>query len=124
MIRAFCRAYCYLIWVDICINLGGFTSLQRFVRNCQPHGNVRHNFDVPQLCRAVDLACVFYPKTVLCLQHSSALTALLRRNGITADLIVGVQILPPRRHAWVELAGTIINDKPYMRELYQELDRL
>jgi hypothetical protein len=71
----------------------------------------------------MDLACVFYPKSVLCLQRSAATTLLLRRHGIRAELVIGAQMLPFKSHAWVEVEGTVVNDKPYMREIYQVLER-
>ena len=74
------------------------------------------------LCHAVDLACVFYFKPVLCLQRSAVTTILLRRYGHAAELMIGVQIIPSRSHAWVEIDGTVVNDKPYMRDLYHVLE--
>jgi Transglutaminase-like superfamily len=76
-----------------------------------------------QLCRAMDYACVFYFKKVLCLQRSAATTVLLRGYGRDANMITGAQILPFRSHAWVEIQGSVVNDKPYMREIYQVLDQ-
>ena len=75
------------------------------------------------LCRAVDYACVFYFKRVLCLQRSAATTLLLRRYGLEAELVIGAKLLPFRSHAWVELGGQVINDRPYMHSIYQVLER-
>jgi hypothetical protein len=75
------------------------------------------------LCRAMNLACVFYFKRVLCLQRSAATTLLLRRYGLKAEMLTGVQILPLEAHAWVEIQGTIVNDTPYMHDIYQVLER-
>lgn len=75
------------------------------------------------LCRAIDYACVFYLKRVLCLQRSAATTLLLRRHGLDAKLVVGAKLLPFRSHAWVELDGQVINDRPYMHTIYQALER-
>jgi hypothetical protein len=75
------------------------------------------------LCRAIDYASVFYFKRVLCLQRSAAATVLLRRHGRDARMIIGAQVLPFRSHAWVEIRGRVVNDKPYMREMYQVLDQ-
>lgn len=76
-----------------------------------------------ELCRAVNYACVFYFKRVLCLQRSAATTILLRWYGRRATMATGAQILPFKSHAWVEIQGEIVNDKPYMLEIYQVLDR-
>ncbi len=67
----------------------------------------------------MDLACVFYFKRVLCLQRSAATTLLMRRHGIGVQMFTGAQIIPPEFHAWVEVNGIVVNDKPYMRDIYQ-----
>ena len=71
----------------------------------------------------MDFACVLYPKQVLCLQRSAATTLLLRRRGIAAEMVIGAQLLPFKSHAWVESEGAVVNDKPYVREIYRILDR-
>lgn len=76
-----------------------------------------------QLSRAMDYACVFYFKRVHCLQRSAATTVLLRRHGWDAEMVTGVQILPYKAHAWVEIHDQVVNDRPYMRTIYQVLDR-
>jgi hypothetical protein len=76
-----------------------------------------------ELCHAVDLACVFYFKQVLCLQRSAVTTVLLRTYGWEAEMVIGAQIRPFKSHAWVEIDRSVVNDKPYMLEIYQELER-
>jgi hypothetical protein len=75
------------------------------------------------LCRAMDYACVFYAKRVFCLQRSAATTLLLRRHGIHAELVIGAKLLPFLSHAWVEVDGQVVNDRPYMHAIYQVLER-
>jgi len=60
---------------------------------------------------------------VLCLQRSAATTMLLRRHGAAAEMVIGAQVLPFKSHAWVEVDRVIVNDKPYIKEIYQELER-
>jgi hypothetical protein len=76
-----------------------------------------------QLSRAMDYACVFYFKRVQCLQRSAATTLLLRRHGWNAEMVTGVQIIPYNAHAWVEMNGEVVNDKPYMRDIYRVLEQ-
>jgi hypothetical protein len=38
-------------------------------------------------------------------------------------MVLGAQLLPFRAHAWVEVDGAVVNDKPYIHEIYQVLDR-
>ena len=79
--------------------------------------------DVERICRAVDIACIWYWKQVLCLQRSAATVSLLRDYGVPADMVIGAQQMPFRAHAWVEVRGRIVNDKPYVSEIYAVLDR-
>jgi hypothetical protein len=60
---------------------------------------------------------------VMCLQRSAATTLLLRRHGFKAEMVIGAQILPFRSHAWVEIGGVVVNDKPYMPDIYRFLER-
>jgi hypothetical protein len=69
------------------------------------------------------MACIWYWKEVLCLQRSAATTCLLKRYGVPAHMILGAQPMPFKAHAWVEVNGSVVNDKPYMREMYAVLDR-
>jgi len=47
-----------------------------------------------------------------CLQRSLALTSLLRRRGIDAEICFGVEKFPFRAHAWVEASGLVLNETP------------
>jgi hypothetical protein len=46
----------------------------------------------------------------------------LRKHGVRAEMVIGAQMRPFRSHAWVEVNGAVVNDKPYMREIYQILE--
>ena len=76
-----------------------------------------------EISHAVELASVLYFKKILCLQRSAATACLLKKYGFAAELVVGVQHVPFLAHAWVELDGLVINDKPYMSEIYSVLAR-
>ena len=71
----------------------------------------------------MDLALIWYWKKVLCLQRSAAATCLLRRYGVQAHLVMGAQQMPFRAHAWVEVDGRVVNDKPYTPEMFAVIDR-
>jgi hypothetical protein len=68
------------------------------------------------------MACIWYWKEVLCLQRSAATVCLLKRHGVAAQMILGAQQMPFKAHAWVEVDGLVVNDKPYLREMYAVLD--
>lgn len=58
----------------------------------------------------VATAGAFYPARALCLEQSLALCSLLRRQGVAAELRIGVQSLPFQAHAWVEVDGRPLNE--------------
>jgi hypothetical protein len=102
----------------------GFPALHRRVGQARVRLNeVNPMAHAAQINHAVDLACVFYPKRVLCLQRSAATALLLRRHGIHAELVIGAQMMPFKSHAWVEVDGVVANDKPYLHDIYQVLER-
>ena len=119
----FLRAYFMLMQFDSDVSGNSFAALHEKVRKCAIAERVPTPFTVGQVCSAVDRACVWYRKEVLCLQRSAATTCLLRRHGVPAQLVIGAQQIPFKAHAWVEVDGRVVNDKPYMREMYQVLER-
>jgi hypothetical protein len=63
-----------------------------------------------------------------CLRQSLALWWLLRRRGLPVELRIGVARVDAQMqaHAWVELAGRVINDRSTVADdyaVYDELDR-
>jgi Transglutaminase-like superfamily len=118
------ESWLLLLYFELAMCLRDFKVMHDIVRKervrSAPIG--RHP-STEELCRAVDLACVFYFKQVLCLQRSAATTLLLRHYGLNAEMVIGAQVLPFKSHAWVEIQGTIVNDKPYMLDIYQVLKR-
>jgi hypothetical protein len=117
------RAYLKLIHFDLYLVRGSFAALYDNVRNYPVAKPVETNEVVEKVCAAVDMACIWYWKEVLCLQRSSATACLLKRYGVPAQMMIGAQQMPFRAHAWVEVDGSVVNDKPYMREMYAVLDQ-
>lgn len=117
------KAYWKLICFDVYLARGSFSALQRKIRNHPlADGNPRPGA-VNQVCSAIDLASIWYWKEVLCLQRSAATACLLRNFGVPAQMVIGAQTTPPKAHAWVEVDGRVVNDKPYTPEMYAVLDR-
>jgi hypothetical protein len=122
--RPVIESWLLLFYFELIMKFRSSQALRRTVRNqrvrpTKPSGT----FSSEELSHAMDLACVFFYKRVLCLQRSAATTILLRRYGWRAEMVTGAQILPFESHAWVELDGVVVNDKPYMHEIYQVLER-
>ena len=117
------RAYLMLLYFDLFLVRKDFGGLYNKVRLCPITSRQMRAHITEKICGAVDTACIWYWKEVLCLQRSAATACLLRRHGVSAEMVIGIQQIPFRAHAWVEVDGRIVNDKPYMRELYVMLDR-
>src|SRR5437870_12933689 len=116
------RAYLKLIYFDLYLWRGNFAALRDRVLKHSVIKTAPHPDATQNICAAVDMACIWYWKEVLCLQRSAATACLLKRCGIPAQLTIGAQQMPFKAHAWVEVGGGVINDKPYMREVYAVLD--
>ncbi len=117
------RAYVSLLRFEATLVRGRFDSLYDSVRNHPVSTCTGDEGTTARVCQAVDLACIWYWKQVLCLQRSAATVCLLRDNGVFAELVIGAQQMPFRAHAWVEVQQKIVNDKAYTSEIYAVLDR-
>ena len=116
------KAYARLMQFDFYLRKGNFQLLYRKVRDCA----LQHRssaIGIEQVCRAVDLAAIWYPKRVLCLQRSAVIVCLLRFQGFPAQLVLGAQKLPFKAHAWVEVQGRVVGDRTYVPDIYAVLDR-
>jgi len=117
------KAYLKLIHFDLYLARGNFAALYHKVRK-YPVGKRAPGPDaVERICSAIDMACIWYWKEALCLQRSAATACLLKRYGVPAQMVIGAQQMPFKAHAWVEVSGRVVNDKPYTPEMYAVLDR-
>jgi len=118
-------AFIGLLAFDLLLKFAGFQYLIKKVE-CWSRAEP-HSLDLEtcrRVCVAVDRAQMYYPKKAMCLQHSAVVTCLLRRHGIPAEMILAAQEFPPKAHAWVEVAGKVVNDKNSVKNEYLVLRRL
>jgi len=109
--------------IDAMMTLRGFPAVHRFVTRI-PIRRRRAPGSVENLVRIVDRAAIHYPRELLCLRRSAAITWMLRRHGHPAELVFGASIIPFSAHAWVELDGRIVNDdEDEVRARYTVLER-
>lgn len=116
------KAWMLLLYFEYVMRFLPFRRLHQLVRESRVKPATNQRIAHEAICKSVDLACVCYFKQVLCLQRSAATTVLLRNYGWNGILTVGAQISPPEFHAWVEINGKIVNDKPYLRSIYLPLE--
>jgi hypothetical protein len=117
------RAYLQLIHFDLYLARGNFAALYEKVRQYPAGKQMPAPDAVERICSAMDMASIWYWKEALCLQRSAATACLLKKYGVPAQMVIGAQQMPFKAHAWVEVDGRVVNDKPYMPEIYGVLDR-
>ena len=122
MFRLACRAFLHLLIIELPLIRCNFGAIHRRVRTCAtaPPSPL---YGEREVLRAVDLACAFYFKEVLCLQRSAATACLLRHCGVRAEMVIGVRQMPFQAHAWAEVNGRCVTDRPYIPSTYFELER-
>jgi Transglutaminase-like superfamily len=118
------KAYLKLIYFDFYLARGNFGALYNKVRTYPIAKKPAAAGSIEQICAAVDMASIWYWKNALCLQRSAATACLLKHYGLPAQMVIGAQQTPFRAHAWVEIDGKVVNDKPYVRDMYAVLDRV
>lgn len=119
----FIKAFLRLIQFDAYLVRGNFSALHHRVHTHKVSSHRVSAEAVRQICSALDLACIWYPRQAMCLQRSAAATCLLRSYGVPAQMVIGVQKLPFKAHAWVEVDGQVVNDKSEMPEVYAVLEK-
>jgi hypothetical protein len=123
MRRLVLRSLIELLRYDFFLRKHDFSALYEQIRSIPVTARTPGSGDVEAICTAVARACMWYPKHALCLQRSTVATTLLRQHGIAAELAIGAQRLPLKSHAWVEVDGRVVNDKPEVQTDYLILDR-
>lgn len=117
------RAWLALAAFDVA-RAGGFERVHERVRGRRVDARRPSDDRTEAIVWAVDEACVWYVKRVHCLQRSAVATSLLRRHGIRAELVIGYRSIPFESHAWVEVNGCVVNDRPQYQRAFAILDRL
>jgi hypothetical protein len=76
------------------------------------------------VCEAFAAVAPLYWKRIHCLQRSIITARLMRSYGVRADVVIGYRAAPFFSHAWVEVAGRVVNDSPIFARRLQILERL
>ena len=120
----FLRALFGLFVYDVISACCRFATIHAMVRQWTvAHREGHAQKAVESICTAVNYACIWYPKHVLCLQRSFVTTYLLRKHGVDAQMVLGAQKLPFQAHAWVEVGGRAVNERSNVQTTYVVWDR-
>ena len=117
------RALFILLFYDLFVRPRGFHHIHTIVRRWSTSDKAANQHAIDDVSSAVNYACIFYPKHVLCLQRAFLTTYLLRSRGVAAQMVLGAQKLPFRAHAWVEVAGQPVNEKSTVNAIYSVWER-
>jgi hypothetical protein len=118
----FLRALFVLLAYDLLGVVCRFQAFYSMVKRWKVVGSPEP-YTIDRICMAVNYACAWYPKQALCLQRSFATTYLLRKHGVSAQMVLGAQKLPFKAHAWVEVEGRAINERSNVQATYAVWDR-
>jgi hypothetical protein len=119
----FFQALFMLLVYDILNLLCRFQTLYSVVKGWKVTGKAADFEVIDRVCTALNYACVWYPKQALCLQRSFVTTYLLRKHGVSANMVLGAQKLPFKAHAWVEVDGRAVNERSNVQATYAVWDR-
>jgi hypothetical protein len=118
-------AFIGLLAFDLLLKIRGFQTLIDKVEHWPTAEPRTTDLETCRRVRAmVDRAQMYYPKKAMCLQQSAVLTCLLRRRGVPAEMVLAAQPFPAKAHAWVEVAGTVINGNQSVRTKYLRLKQV
>jgi hypothetical protein len=123
MVVGVAEALGWLLLFDV-LSMIGFARIHAFTRARQVARRAPEPEVTARVCQAVEEACIWYFKRAYCLQRSSVTTWMLRRRGVPAELVIGYRPVPVDSHAWVEVAGQVVNDRPQYQKFFRVLDRL
>lgn len=120
-------AWCLLVLVDVVLRAFGFNRLYRLVQGWPTVGAIAVEKRLEKgrlVCGIINRARSFYIRRAWCLQSAAAAVCLLRLRGVPSQLVIGVRQLPFYAHAWVDIDGEVVlNDRPELKELFQEIAR-
>lgn len=112
------RAFVSLAFLPAILQLIGF---QRVMRSIKPTTMILKNDPDPrdwararQYVYWIDVVARYHFTRPCCLHRSLLLHQWLRGEGLPSELRIGVRTEDGqlRAHAWVELAGDVLNDRP------------
>ena len=124
--RLLARAWLLLPLTALGLRLFGFRRVQALL--LRPAAGTPARDDLPAaqaVARIVQGAARWSPVPASCLVRSLVLCRLLRRQGLTADLRIGVAVPDGRlaAHAWVEHGGVALNDIQDVARRFAAFDR-
>ena len=126
--KLFLRVAVVLPLISLCLKLRGFAATQRWLEKARPKRSSSDRMETTQsvgeIVRAVAAAVRHGLGHSTCLEQSLILWWLLRREGITSQLRIGVRKDGEKfeAHAWVECEGEAIGGPGTVHQHYKAFD--
>lgn len=118
--RLLLRAGAMLPRVDVSLRLRGWVRTRTEMEHWADERGPRHGIEPRRVAWLVERAARNVPWPATCLRRSLVLWALLRREGVQAVIRLGVRKAEGSHaaHAWVELQGVVLNDRPDVAQTF------
>ncbi len=117
-------AFLGLFLINIILKVISFGALYQLVKSWPVSCTNNDPQEAVQwVSTAVDRTTTWYPKQAHCLQRSAVAVCLLRTCGLPAQMVIGVNKVPFKSHAWAEVFSEVVNDSPKVSTRYKVLDR-
>ena len=124
------RALFLFVLIDLGLHFFGFNGVYkafvrwtRKMRRPVPEGQEQQVLD-RTLAGVVAATRLYYRRQKDCLPKSLTIYYLVRKQGIPANLCIGVKKFPFAGHAWVEYGGRVVDDFPKRVPLYTLMSRV
>lgn len=106
------RAWTYLLVADVALRFMAFPRVERLLALLTGGRQRQAALSAGRLATLVSAAARHHLRPMTCLPRALALQALLRRNGIQAELRIGVrrEAGDLQAHAWIEAAGSPVGE--------------
>jgi hypothetical protein len=115
-------AFVGLTWFDMLLCVTSMEKMCRTVKTWRVRKRLKEpNETINNVCNAVQQACIWFPHKAVCLQRAAITTCMLRSYGIDARMVIGIRPMPFLAHAWTEVNGAVVNERPQVKTFYQTL---
>ncbi|MFL6199434.1 MAG: lasso peptide biosynthesis B2 protein [Thermoanaerobaculia bacterium] len=114
--RALALAWAYLLVSDLALRILPLPRVERLLSRLSTRRR-EPGLSPGRLAQLTGIAARHHLRPMVCLPQSLALQALLRRQGLSAELRIGVRRADGKlqAHAWVEHAGSPLGETaPYL----------
>ena len=113
--------------VHIFLKRYGFgETIKLYLEDLKNYNNISGNLNFDQIKKIIlliDKVCFMFWGNAECLHRSLVGFKILRKQGVSVELVVGVKKFPFSSHAWLELNNEVINDLTSIKDNYIEILR-